>query len=166
VFKKLISLVLLFVPPVFGQSEGRSAVENQYPRLIHADVPLYPAVPATARYGGTVKIQVTVNNGRVVNAEVLSGTVEPLAESGKVFSEAEKTKLLPYLSGPSLENVNSWRFLQEEPATFAVTYVYRMEGEETSTPENPKVELNLPHFIRITIKPSRPTKNYVGGKPQ
>jgi hypothetical protein len=40
-----------------------------------------------------------------------------------------------------------------------VTYVYEIEGEETALPENPKVELDLPRFVKVTARPFKPTCN-------
>jgi hypothetical protein len=38
-----------------------------------------------------------------------------------------------------------------------VTFVYKLEGEETLMPENAKVELDLPLMVKVTAKPFRPT---------
>jgi len=138
---------------------AQTANAIHYPRLIHADVPLYPPIPATMRFGGIVKIQVVVENGIVSDAKVIYETIEPMVNSQNVSSNKdENKKLLPYLANPSLENLKSWKFYPEERTTFIVTYIYRMEGEETLLPENPKVEFNLPYLIKVTRKPFKPTQ--------
>ena len=66
----------------------------------------------------------------------------------------------------SLDNLKSWRFVKEKALTFTITYVYRIEGNETPLPENPRVELDLPWFVRVTTKPSKPTINYSNNIPK
>jgi hypothetical protein len=34
-----------------------------------------------------------------------------------------------------------------------VTYIYKIEGEQTPLPEDPKVELDLPRLVKVTAKP-------------
>jgi hypothetical protein len=82
----LIGLFILIVPSVFGQAEIQPVVDTYYPRLIHADVPFYPPVPATMRFGGTIKIQVTVKEGHVVNTKVLHGTIEQYSKQKNVYT--------------------------------------------------------------------------------
>jgi len=45
-----------------------------------------------------------------------------------------------------------------------VTYVYQIEGEQTSLPENPKVELDLPRLVKVTAKPFKPTCSDCGAQ--
>jgi hypothetical protein len=65
-------------------------------------------------------------------------------------------KLLPHIVLPSLDNLKTWKFLPEVQQTCAVTFIYRIEGDETSQPENPRVELDWPR-IKITVKPFKLT---------
>jgi hypothetical protein len=104
---------------------------------------------------GTVEVQVTVDKGVVVDAEVKRGTVEVVPAKQDAAGGSEE-KLLPYLSLPSLDNVKSWQFSPEERGTFLVTYVYRIEGTETPLPENPRVEVDLPRIV-VTARPIRPS---------
>ncbi len=43
-------------------------------------------------------------------------------------------------------------------------YVYQIEGEQTSLPENPKVELDLPRLVKVTAKPFKPTCSDCGAQ--
>jgi hypothetical protein len=38
-----------------------------------------------------------------------------------------------------------------------VTYTFQIEGQETSAPENPRVELDLPLFVKVIARPFKPT---------
>ena len=61
-----------------------------------------------------------------------------------------------YLSNPSVANVKTWQFQSEDRTTFLVTYVYKIEGEETPLREDPKVELDLPRLVKVRrSQPSR-----------
>jgi hypothetical protein len=62
-----------------------------------------------------------------------------------------------YLSNPSLANLKTWQFQSEDRATFVVTYLFQIEGQETPLPENPKVELDLPLFVKVTARPFKPS---------
>ncbi len=129
---------LLFAGSAFGQSAVGTPLSDatHYPKLIYAELPLYPPIAWTANLGGTVEIQVTVERGAVVDAQLKSGSS-------------------PYLSNPSLENVKTWKFQSEDRASFLVTYIYKIEGKETRLPENPKIELELPRVVKVTARPFR-----------
>lgn len=131
---------LLFAGSAFGQSAVGTPLADaaHYPKLIHAELPLYPPIPWTAHISGTVEIQVTVEKGAVVDAQL-------------------KSDSSPYLSNPSLANVKSWQFQSEDRTAFLVTYVYKIEGKETKLPENPKIELDLPRFVTVTARPFKPS---------
>jgi hypothetical protein len=121
--------------------------------VIAAEVPLYPPVAWSAHFGGTVAIEVTVENGKVAKSEVKSVVV--CSQEGRPI--VDNPKLQPYLSIPSVENVKTWRFAPEERDTFIVTYTYRIEGAETSKPESPTVVLDLPTTVTITARPVKTT---------
>jgi hypothetical protein len=149
-----ILLALILVVPAFGQNnaEAPPTEATHYPSVIHAEVPLYPPLAWTAHISGTVEIQVTVEKGSVVDAQVKSSST--------------KNQLL---SLRSVENVKTWQFQSEDRTTFLVTYVYKIEGEQTPLPENPKIELDLPRRVTITVRPFKPTCSDCGadvsGKP-
>lgn len=102
-------------------------------RLERAEVPSYPQLARTARIFGTVEIQVTVKNGRVVNTTVESGP--------------------PVLARATVENIQTWRFYHLVNATFTTRFIYRIETKEPIDPQNPKVELELPTLVKITAVP-------------
>lgn len=67
--------------------------------LEHAEVPLYPEPAHTANIFGTVEVRVTVKDGGVVDAEVISGP--------------------PMLRLATIENIPSWHFAYHVSDTFA-----------------------------------------------
>ena len=150
-----------------GFALGQTSADNQgtearhYPSLIHAELPLYPPVAWTAHVTGTVEIQITVEKGSVVDGQVKSVEIEIIGPDNRPRND-HRTKLAvtPYLVNPTLANVKTWEFEPEERTTFLVKYVYRIEGEETPLPENPKVELDLPYLVKVTARPFEPTRSY------
>jgi hypothetical protein len=109
-----------------------------YPKLIYAELPLYPRVAWSSHITGTVEIQVTVVRGSVVGVQV-------------------KASSSPFLTNPTVANVKRWKFESGSHTTFPVTYVYAIEGKQTPVPENPRLELDLPRVVRITARPFKPT---------
>jgi hypothetical protein len=85
------------------------------------------------------------------------GIVETTVLAEKELVSKNQSRFLPYLAVPSVENVRTWRFVPEKRATFIVKYMYRIEGEETLVPENPRVELDLPSLVTVIAKPFKPT---------
>jgi hypothetical protein len=94
-------------------------------RLEHAEVPLYPEPAQTANIFGTVEVRVTVKDGGVVNAEVISGP--------------------PILRQAATENIQGWHFAHHVSNTFTTKFVYQL-GDVAI----PKVELQLPYLVTIT----------------
>ena len=135
-----------------GQANQRSnPVEAiHYPRVIHAEVPLYPPIAWAANWTGAVEIQVTVERGSVVSADVKSVVLGPTRDR---LTDEGKQKRGLYLSDPALANVKLWQFQDEDSGTFTVTYVYRIEGDPTPESGNPTVELKLPNRVTITARP-------------
>lgn len=150
--------VILLTAAAWGQATpNQEAVEVHYPQLIRADVPLYPAVARAAHITGTVEIQVVVEKGAVTAAQVKSVVIA--SHNGPALNDEGTKKVGAYLSNPSLANLRTWQFQSEDRATFAVTYIFQIEGQETPVLENPKVELDLPLFVKVTARPVKPTCN-------
>lgn len=151
-----VLVIFVLAASAFGQSTvGTPAAQaTHYPTLTRAEVPLYPPIARAAHITGTVEIQVVVEKGAVVDAQVKSVVLAP--SDHVVLNEEGKKKVGLYLSNPSLANVKTWQFQSEDRTTFLVTYVYKIEGEETPLPENPKVELDLPRLVTVTAKPFKP----------
>ena len=137
-----ILVVFLLASSAFGQSttDTETTQLTHYPILIHAELPLYPHIAWTAHISGTIEIQVTVEKGAVVDAEVKSNN-----------------SVNQLLALRSVENVKTWQFQPEDRTTFLVTYIYKIEGEQTPLPENPKVELDLLRVVKVTARPFKPT---------
>lgn len=159
--KLALIAVLLLVALGLGQNaqQSNSSQAVHYPNVIHAELPLYPPLTSTLRISGTVKIEVTVEKGAVVQAQVKSAEIrfsDPQKDA-LYDSQAKKTMASRFLSDPSLANLKTWQFRPEDRATFLVTYIYEIEGEETQLPENPKVELDLPRLVKVTARPFKPT---------
>jgi hypothetical protein len=155
VFRQLAgSAILMFI--ALGTKQA-TVPQTRYPPLIHAELPFYPPVARSAHISGTVEIHVAVEKGVVVDTQVKSVEIQindPLNHSA--YNSDAKTKVGPYLSNPSLANVKTWQFGSQNRAEFLVNYVYQIKGEATDSPENPKVEFDLP-LIKITAKPFKPT---------
>lgn len=154
------TLALIFLLTAFGQNVQQpiSAAGAHYPRLLHAELPLYPPLARSAHISGKVEIEVIVEKGSVVDAHVKSAEIQIAdPENRTVYDSQAKAAASRYLSDPSLANIKSWQFDSGELSTFLVTYVYKIEGEETPLPENPKVELDLPYFVKVTARPFKPT---------
>jgi hypothetical protein len=58
----------------------------------------------------------------------------------------------------AIANIKTWQFEPEHRVTFLVKYVYEIKGGQTSLPENPRLELDLPRLVRITVRPFKPTR--------
>src|SRR5690348_15694806 len=155
-----VAILLLAVSGLSQMTSNGGANEtSHYPRLIHAELPLYPPVAWTADITGTIDIQVTVEKGSVVNAQVNKVDIQIIGPDNPPKNDARtKAAVSKYLSNPSLANVKTWQFHPEDRATFIVKYVYRIKGTETPLPENPKVELDLPLLVKVTARPFKPTQ--------
>jgi hypothetical protein len=159
------TLITVFLLTVFGAGQSTeqpaSSEAAHYPSVIHAELPLYPPLTSTLRISGAVKIEVTVEKGAIVEAHTKSTEIkfsDPQKE--KLYNAQAKEKMAKqFLADPSLANLKTWQFRPEERTTFLVTYVYNIEGDETPLPENPKVELDLPRLVKVTIRPFKPTCN-------
>jgi len=149
-------VLLLCIGSAVGQSPLAVQSKSRYPRLSYAEAPLYPPAAWSAHLGGTIEIEITVENGAVVEAEVKGGTIEKQFGEGRsaiAIEGAQQSRLFPYLSLPSVANVKTWRFESGERFHFVVRYVYSIEGQKTQSPENPKVEIDFPRLVKITVRP-------------
>lgn len=105
-----------------------------------AEVPIYPSVALAAGLGGTVRVKVTVRNGVVTDLNVLP--------SDQRTSEA--------FVAATLKSLRSWKFADGVDTTFASLFVYRMARGLSDHPVNPRVEMQLPTFVRLTGQRSKP----------
>jgi hypothetical protein len=151
--------VILLAATVWSQSVQNqiAAEEAHYPSLIRAELPLYPPIARTAHITGTVEIQVVVEKGVVVDAQVKSNDIQIADPANRItYDDRAKSKASPFLSVPSLANVKTWQFLSEDRTTFLVRYIYGIEGKTTPLPETPTIEINLP-VVKVTARPFKPT---------
>ena len=172
-FVKTITIVLFCLIDISAFSQNSDVVTpNHYPRLLQAEVPIYPGVAEGLRFGGTIEIDVVVEDGIIKNAKVKREAIEiPNGEEGwksnvkreriQPPDDEEKwqshiNKLMEYLTVPSLEYLKTWRFDPLAKDSFTITFIYKIEGEETYLPESPKIEMDLPLTIKVTTKPSKP----------
>jgi hypothetical protein len=134
----MIKTLLMLIGAVLLASQSQAA-QREYPLVIRADAPMYPPLARMAKIRGKIEAEFTVKNGEVVNAEAKSGH--------------------PLLVKATTDNIKTWRFSSEVSGMFATTFDYRVEGSETATMQNPKIEMQLPAFIRIIATPTRPPCN-------
>lgn len=112
---------------------GSSPLVAQASLLIRrAEVPKYPSVALAARLVGVVKVDVTVTGGVITDLRVRPSRVS------QGFVNA------------ALVNIRSWEFVDAVDTTFLTTYIFRMSGKRTALPENPRIEMRLPHYVRLT----------------
>jgi hypothetical protein len=157
---RLALTIVLLLAAAFGQNVQQtvSSETTHYPRLLHAELPLYPPLARSAHISGKVEIEVTVEKGSVVDAQVKSADIQITDPQNRATYDSQaKAAASRYLSDPSLANLKTWQFESGERSTFLVTYIYEIEGKETPLPENPKVELDLPRLVKVTARPFKPT---------
>ena len=112
---------------------------REYPLVLRADAPVYPPLARMAKVTGKIEAEFTIKGGEVVAAEAKTGH--------------------PLLVKATTENINSWHFAPEANGTFTATFVYELQGNETASMQNPKIEMQLPAFVKIIAAPTRPSCN-------
>lgn len=137
-------MYLLFAVSMYGQS-ATAGQPDAVPILLKADLPTYPPVWRTAHLSGTVVVLVKVKDGRVVQTEVKSG------ES--------------HLQVPTVENLKTWQFEGTVNDQFTVTYNYKISGDPTDEPTNPKVEMLPSLDVTISARPVKPICMDCGAPP-
>lgn len=100
-------------------------------------IPAYPRLAEQARFEGTVKVGITIDEaGAVVTATGVSGH--------------------PILQAAAVENAKTWHFtpIKGKSSVFIITYEFRIEGQEVEAPLRcPKVKLDLPARVEISSPP-------------
>jgi hypothetical protein len=105
--------------------------------VTHADVPLYPPVAVAAHHTGTVHLRVSIRQGAVLSADTDSAAPSVLVLAAK-------------------ENIKTWRFTPDVTDNCEVTFIYELLEAHSVVPENPRIEMQLPSFVKITAKPVKP----------
>lgn len=141
-------LGLILAVPAFGQTTPPAAAP---PILQGATLPMYPPIAKAAHITGTVVVRVTVKDGLVVKADVLS---KPDVRSGQRFLES-----------PTVENLKTWRFAADVTGEYTMTYTYEISGKESEQPTNARVEILPSLDVKITARPVKPTCMDCGAPP-
>lgn len=132
----------MMLMPLWLASEAQTNKERALPGtvvdepwLVHADVPSYPHDARLAHITGTVEVQVTVQEGRVVATVVRHGH--------------------PILAKATTENIKTWTFRADVNRQFATKFIYKIAAEKTASARqtNPTIEMHLPAFVVITARP-------------
>jgi len=97
------------------------------PMVSAAPVPLYPPLARSVNAQGVIHVKVETDGHKVVQAH------------------AEETNKL--LNTAAEENAKNWEFSKHTPATFTITYRYRLADECDSN--NPAVTLRLPTEVEV-----------------
>jgi Gram-negative bacterial TonB protein C-terminal len=133
------TVLALLCAVLFANQLLTAQQRHGYPLVMRAEAPLYPPLARIAKIIGKIDVDFTVRRGEVVAAEAKTGH--------------------PLLVKATTENVKTWHFSPDVNGAFATTFEYRVEGKETSTMQNPRVEMQLPEFVKITATPTKPSCN-------
>jgi hypothetical protein len=104
--------------------------------VVDGHIPLYPELAKVARVGGIVNVRVYVKKGSVIEAEAKSSAPRVLVNA-------------------AVDNIKTWSFTPNSNGTLDVRYVYELEKEEATAPENPRVEMQLPLLVKITARAAK-----------
>jgi TonB family protein len=144
--RSILNLLAVFF--ITGIAFSQSTTSGDEALVIqHADMPLYPGMAKVARISGTVRVEVTVKDGSVVNITVLQSSA-------------------PILVNATTDNLKTWKFMPKANAKFITTYVYVLEKKQADFPENPRIQMQLPNLVKITVRPTKPTCMDCGSVPR
>ena len=138
---RICASILLAILPVLQSAPPQNGDDQvQPPRLIRAEVPFYPPLAWTANITGEVVVRITVEQDSVKDAVIVSSDS-------------------PALSDATIATIQTWKFRPDErnQVSFVSRFEYTIEGEVTDTPETPRVQLELPRFVRVIARPFKPT---------
>jgi Gram-negative bacterial TonB protein C-terminal len=103
------------------------------PTVTGFDCPKYPKDAASMCLSGMVKLQVTTDGHQVVGVKVVSGH--------------------PVLARAAIKNVQTWKFAETSPTTFAVTYVHTEEGFYKPDPVTKcPAKMDFPASVTVSTK--------------
>jgi hypothetical protein len=113
---------------------GPQLVErDQAPRLVRAELPLYPPAARAADVSGEVRLELQVRDGVVASVRSLSGHV--------------------LLARTARESVRTWAFSKGESFKATVVFDYRLVDDENVEAGTLQIKTDLP--ARVTITESR-----------
>jgi hypothetical protein len=129
-----LALMLIFsvvLPLASAQGPG-----GGLPVLSAASMPLYPRTALLAHVQGSVKIRVQTDGENISSVDEQSGP--------------------PMLVKAAKDNLRTWRFEKHDPATFLVTFDYKIEEPGGCSVENSAVIMTTPLHVEITAKAVHP----------
>jgi len=135
---KLVVYEIQSVKPVPAGHPVAGDLSHEGPILRESALPIYPPLARAAHVTGSVIVRVTIKDGLVAKADVLS-KLEPSARR--------------FLVTPTIENLKTWRFAPDVNSEFTVTYSYVIAGKETEGPTNPTVQMLPSLDVNITARP-------------
>jgi len=92
--------------------------------------PLYPEAAKQKGLGGSVQIKVATDGKKIIDLKVVGNQV--LAQAAE-------------------ENVRTWKFADDAPRNFTVTYMYVLEGEYEPDPVYKcRAKLQLPNMVEVS----------------
>jgi len=104
----------------------------------HIDVPEYPVLAWQARLQGSVAL----------NAEI--------AADGEVVS-VSPSGANQILQKAAADNIRTWKFCSSlAKQNVTITFVYKLDGQETDRMPREKVVVDLPEQVTITSRPPMP----------
>ena len=109
------------------------------PNVARAEVPRYPGLALQAGITGTVRIDVTLRNGKLSHLKVNSPEASPV------------------LVNAAKENLLTWEFVERVDTAFAVVFVYELSRQRVKGAANPEVLMRLPTYVRVRGMRPRPT---------
>jgi hypothetical protein len=136
--KALVLAILASIVSAVG-AYAQQSLAHHSAIVLHAEVPQYPSLAIAGHLSGTVHLHVMVEDGAVEKAE----------------SDSESQLLI--LIKAATENVKTWRFAPGTKGTFDVLYTFELRKDEGVVPENPRIEMQLPTFVKLVARPVRPT---------
>lgn len=135
----LVRRSIMFLPLAIVASLAPFTVSSQeskvaLPKVATLGVPFYPPLARAAHVEGIVHVRITTDGQRVTATHVEDGN--------KLLAAAAE------------ENAKTWQFTAHEPATFTVTYRYKLVAGLKGDPSSPTVTLRLPSEVEVfTIPP-------------
>jgi outer membrane biosynthesis protein TonB len=132
-FASTALLSLAVVASLASFSSGAQESKAVSLKVATIGVPIYPPLARAAHVEGTVHIKITTDGQRVIGTHVEDGH--------KLLAAAAE------------ENAKSWQFTANGPATFIVTYRYKLVPGLKGDPSSPAITLRLPNEVQVSTVP-------------
>jgi RHS repeat-associated protein len=76
-----------------------------------------------------------------------------IIRQGTVLSADTESKAPAMLLQAAKEDVRTWRFAPDVTDTCEVIFIYDLAEPDNVIPQNPRIEMQLPSFVKITARP-------------